>query len=408
MKRALIAVFVAACLSACRTADFHRQLGIGQVLSETKRPGFADDVARALAAATPGSEIRFADFSDLPYVAITDSVATKDGVTIWQGRIGEAGFWGRATAVVNGSDVVGSVQVDNHIFAIRTQDGGLLVSEVDHTLFPEEGEPRAIAKQAVENAQLNVQEMSRPKSLRPPETAVTLRVLLVVPPSLSKWCTPVSSRLMAKMSEANVNGVWAHFTGGAVTSEMSVYCTEHESSGDLYTDLDWVMNDAGVKAQRASTSSNMVAFMVPEAKNCGQSYANYPVDDPEANTRAFSVVRIDCAWENYSLAHELGHQLGMDHDRYTISGGYLDRCNYGYSFIKDGKPVARDVMAYTGYCKSLGVDCPRIGTYSVAETLGGVQMGVPCSVTGTTDPVAGAANNVEQLRLAAPIAATWH
>jgi hypothetical protein len=398
MKRALFAVFAAALAAGCVTDQrFKKEYGIGPVMTQSQRRGFAEKFAAQLVAARAGTRIQFREFSDLDYVADTDSVIDEDGITVWQGHIGDAGFWGTAIAVVNGHDVVGSVQVDDHMYAIRTKDDDLVVSEVDQSMFPEELEPRPHPRIA--------QQLAR----RPELAAVTLRVLLVVPPSLSKWCSAPMSRLMAKMSEANVDGVWSRFTGGAIGSEMSVYCTDHEAdSTSLYPNLDWVSSDAGVQAQRTATKSNMVAFIIPEAGGCGQSYGNYPVDDPEANTRAFSVVRFDCAWENYSLAHELGHQLGMDHDRYTISGGYTDRCNYGYSFIKDGKPVARDVMSYSGYCKSLGIDCPRIGTYSYATTLKDLQLGVPCSVTGDTDPVTGAASVVEQLLIAAPVAATWH
>jgi hypothetical protein len=401
MKRALFAVFAAALAAGCVTDQrFRKEYGVGQVLTQSQRRGFAAKLAEQLAAAKAGTRIPFREFSDLDYVADTDSVINKDGMTVWQGRIADAGFWGTAIAVVNGHEVVGSIQVDDRVYAIRTKDDDLVVSEVDQSTFPEELDPRPRGGE------------TRPAVIGPrasEEAPVVLRVLLVIPPSLSKWCSPPMSRLIAKMSEANVDGVWSRFTGGAVTSEMSVYCTDHEAdSTNLYANLDWVSTDADVQAQRAATKSNMVAFIIPEASSCGQSFGNYPVDDPQASTRAFSVVRFDCAWENYSLAHELGHQLAMDHDRYTIKGGYTDRCNYGYSFIRDGKPVARDVMAYSGYCKSLGIDCPRIGTYSFATTLKDLRLGVPCSVTGDTDPVTGAASAVDQLLIAAPVAATWH
>jgi len=398
MKRALFAVFAAALAAGCATDQrFRKEEGVGPVMTQSQRRGFAEKLAAQLAAARAGTRILFSEFSDLDYVADTDSVVNKDGITVWQAHIGDARFWGTAIAVVNGHDIVGSLQVDDRLYAIRTKDDDLIVSEVDQSKFPEELEPRPHPRIA--------QQLAR----RSEQAAVTLRVLLVVPPSLSKWCPAPMARLMAHMSEANVDGVWSRFTGGAIGSEMSVYCTDHEAdSTSLYANLDWVSTDAEVQAQRAATQSNMVAFIIPEASGCGQSFGNYPVDDPEANTRAFSVVRFDCAWDNYSLAHELGHQLGMDHDRYTIKGGYTDRCNYGYSFIRDGKPVARDVMSYSGYCKSLGIDCPRIGTYSYATTLKDLRLGVSCSVTGDLDPVTGAASAVDQLLIAAPIAATWH
>jgi len=403
MKQAILAVLATAVLMSCASsAPQDRSAAVAPAPGEHTRV-LASELARRLAQATRGSVIEFSHFSNLDYVAITESVTSDDGVEIWQGTIGDGSFWGSAIVAVEGSEVVGMVQVDDSIYSIRTEGGELVVTEIDETLFPEEDEPvRGPLREAG---------MSRPVAGPRPteESPVTLRVLLVIPPPLAKYCSPPSSRLIASMSKASLDGVWKRFTHGAVGSGVSVYCTPHDSAGgNLLSDLEWVTNDPDVQEQRRVTNSNLVAFIVPEASSCGISNANYPVTDAGASARAFSVVRLDCAWENYSLAHELGHQLGMDHDRYTIKGGYYDRCNYGFSFRKDDKPVARDVMAYSGYCTSLGLTCPRIGTYSYADTIDGVQLGVPCSVTGDLSPATGAANNVEELLKAAPVAATWH
>ena len=406
MKRTILAILLATALSGCATAPPARAPLIDTLRAQRH---LADaQLLKDVLDARPGSQVPIRVLPNLVYTAVTESVKRRGNATVWRGRIDSAKYWGAATLVLHEGKLTGMVQVDDRYFSIREGDDESTVdrienfiAEVSEELFPEEAEPRGgqallpVAKQAG-------------LPLASADAPITLSVLIVIPPQLAEWCDPSKMQQMEAMSEASLDGVWAQFTDGAVVARVSAWCTTHEAvGGNLLDDLNWVTSDPDVQAQRVATKSNMVAFLVPSAKNCGISNANYPVDDPGAASRAFSVVRFDCAWENYSLAHELGHQLGMDHDRYTIKGGYYDRCNYGYSILQDGKPVARDVLAYKNYCESLGLECPRIGTYSKSATAKGYQFGVSCSVNGDLSPTTGAASNVDQLLLAAPIAVQW-
>lgn len=76
----------------------------------------------------------------------------------------------------------------------------------------------------------------------------------------------------------------------------------------------------------------------------------------------------------------------------------------GFTVLQGTKPVARTVMTYDRYCKSLGLTCPRLPTYST-DTAGTMTLGIPCSVKKTG--VEGSANNAAQFVIGAPIAAAW-
>ena len=430
MKKAVIAILAIAALGRCASTSAPMDAPIP--LTDAKRPNLdaarqkllamgtamrmerraADpNLLRDIRTARPSSKVTIQVTDGLTYTAITDGVRRHRDTVVWRGHIPDAKFWGASSLVVKGSSVIGLVQVDDRYFDIREDDdksttGAIehLFAEIDDALFPAEAEPKPRRAPEARTTPLPPLPTKRAK----PEDPTVISVLLVIPPQLAEWCDASKMQLMEAMSMANLDGVWASFTNGAVQARVSAWCTPHEAAGgDLWTDLDWVTNDKDVAAQRTATKSNVVAFLVPDGDNCGMSQPKESITQPDAAALAFSVVRFDCAWDNYSLAHEIGHVLGMDHDRYTAKGGYLDRCAYGYSILRNGTPIARDVLAYTGYCKSLNIDCPRIGTFSYAGTVNGIQFGVDCSVTGDTGTTTGAASNVNQLLTAAPVAVTW-
>src|SRR5207248_1927037 len=76
----------------------------------------------------------------------------------------------------------------------------------------------------------------------------------------------------------------------------------------------------------------------------------------------FTVVRRACTGSGQlTFAHELGHNLGSQHDWYMdASGGAF---TYGHGFVNFGSRF-RDVMAYEDMCTDSNVRCPRIVQYS--------------------------------------------
>jgi hypothetical protein len=84
-----------------------------------------------------------------------------------------------------------------------------------------------------------------------------------------------------------------------------------------------------------------------------------------------------------TLAHELGHNMGLRHDRYVEAAASADVYHYGY--VNVGAKV-RDIMSYTNQCSALGFSCPRVTYYSNPNILyGGYPMGIPQGTTGAAD-----------------------
>src|SRR5690606_15350867 len=79
---------------------------------------------------------------------------------------------------------------------------------------------------------------------------------------------------------------------------------------------------------------------------------------PAFAANAFSVSAYDCISPNYTLAHELGHNMGSHHAPEDLQPG--DTALHPYSFgFKNPNGHFRTVMAY-----NCGGGCPRVLNFS--------------------------------------------
>jgi hypothetical protein len=104
--------------------------------------------------------------------------------------------------------------------------------------------------------------------------------------------------------------------------------------------------------------------------------------------------------QNFSAVHEIGHNVGMAHDRFVEKDAKPgpDQFNFGFVAMERG---TRSLMSYNDQCTQQKKNCMRLLQVSSPNIkVGGVQYGNPMNHPQ-------AAYNVEVLCRNAPIAAKF-
>jgi hypothetical protein len=150
----------------------------------------------------------------------------------------------------------------------------------------------------------------------------------------------------------------------------------------------------GIHALRDSDGADVVSMIVEEDTLCGVANIMRTLS-PAFESSAFSVVNRECAVGKFSFAHELGHNMGSEHDRADANddGVFLD--SFGY---QDPSETFRTIMSTN--CPN---GCLRIQKFSNPNILFG---GVPTGIDHTADPN-NSANNARSLNAAKCQAAAW-
>ena len=148
---------------------------------------------------------------------------------------------------------------------------------------------------------------------------------------------------------------------------------DYAEGDDLGTDLDRLSGlEPGVLAEvpalRDRYRADLVHLIV-EGKgndgNCGIGWMLEPFA-PDTAEAGFSVSDYRCSAANLSFAHEIGHNIGMNHDRYVVDEADPNAINFGYVSIEEGR---RTLMAYGNQCYDDGVECPRVVTFSTPDPI---------------------------------------
>ena len=162
-----------------------------------------------------------------------------------------------------------------------------------------------------------------------------------------------------------------------------------------------------VHALRDRAGADLVHLIVGEAEAdvCGRAYRPGP----------FGLTGQGCGGR--SFAHELGHNMGLRHDRYQVhenEGSLRAHPAYGYvnqqTFESGAPPSSRwfTIMGYPTQCDDAGLSCGRLLAFSsprLQTTMDGDTLGVPYGDGGSG--VTGPADAVAVLNATGPAVALW-
>lgn len=315
-----------------------------------------------------------------------------DDVQVWTGRI-EGEEHSSVTINVKDKAMVAAISTLTTRYMIEPGENGAHEAlELDLAAFPPESEPVSvgIASNAVEG----------PIAIT--DSGEFVDVLVVFSDDLR---ASLGSTAAAQAAASNaISASNTAYQNSGVTFRLRLAGTmevAHDDNGNtnaaltaLRATADGVMDD--VHTRRNQVGADTVALLVLNGGGgCGIAYTMVPAADT-FHVHAFSVIANSCSVGNLSFPHELGHNFGLQHDRYVANGAAA--YPYGYGYVDTGNQF-RDIMSYVNACGN----CPRIQYFSNPNL---TFLGRPLGVSYESSP-ATSADNVRALNNIALIAANW-
>lgn len=170
-------------------------------------------------------------------------------------------------------------------------------------------------------------------------------------------------------SLAKIRPAWQSLQGRAFPESAGHRLIDYTESAaenlDMLSELEDLTYGRGALSQVPELRNQLEADIVVlltgySSKNCGIAW-NPTTPSAEYG---FTVVATNCSSHGYTLPHEIGHIMSMNHDREPYKAEnetFLSGFDFGYI---DLEKEVRSIMSYNDACESLGKNCQRIGSYS--------------------------------------------
>eukprot|EP00588_Corethron_pennatum_P009591 CAMPEP_0194271390 /NCGR_PEP_ID=MMETSP0169-20130528/5178_1 /TAXON_ID=218684 /ORGANISM="Corethron pennatum, Strain L29A3" /LENGTH=480 /DNA_ID=CAMNT_0039013719 /DNA_START=340 /DNA_END=1782 /DNA_ORIENTATION=+ len=278
--------------------------------------------------------------------------------------------------------VTGSVSSNEHgiVIDVSTRQKGKKISKqyvevISQTSFPEEleSQPNRQKKKGTqikrktgrsEDSQRNLGEersIDDTRNLQRGDSVISLMVVYTKKamcadagkpyPCLNNHKTTIENRIDLGVSQ--LNEALRNSNGRAkvkLVKVMSVDYDETPTWSSILSSVSRKQLDKTIYNNRDYYKADLVHMVMAKGGYCGYGYIRTNKGD------SFSLSNYKCATGMYSLAHEISHNLGCDHNRENASSYYN---SYAYGFQDPGKKF-RTLMAYS--CD--GANCPRILRFS--------------------------------------------
>jgi hypothetical protein len=305
-------------------------------------------------------------FPDRYVLAVFDRFdPNRTGVT-WVGHV-DGTPMSSITLVYSAGQLAGSIIMPGGVFSIRPapadvrlanpQPAGDLhvVSEINQSAFPPEAPPLEVA--------LSPAAVAAAAAVAPTDTADVIDVMVLYTPTAlanAGGATAMTNLINLGISETNTSYANSQITQRVrLVHTAEVAYTEVSAFSTNLTSLRSGTGPfSGVPALRDLHRADLVALLVhptsPDA--CGIAFVMTTVSTAFAPS-GYSVTDTACV-ANSTVAHELGHNMGAQHDWYVSTAVLPFSHAHGYVDDNPGRRF-RTIMAYPDRCTSQGFSCTR-------------------------------------------------
>ncbi len=309
-------------------------------------------------------------FDDVSIVAERGEVSQAyEGAFAWVGRAPDRPL--SLVVLVRVNDAVAGLVMDGlgHTYEIRQAgEGRQVLREVDGGRFGDEAPPLHVPPELLSEAPAPADAGGAVAPLADDSSRLDYMVMYS---DVARAAAGGESQMRAEVylavevtNQAYVNSNVVQRLNLVYTGEIA-YVETHNSS----TDLGRMQNPGDgqldlIPTLRDRYGADLVSLLLEavEAGICGRGYVMTNVSTSFA-PYAYNVIDRECASSNLSLAHELGHNMGGQHDWYVDDG--VTPYTYAHGYV-DVAHQWRTVMAYNSECAAQTPDvyCTRIPYFS--------------------------------------------
>jgi peptidyl-Asp metalloendopeptidase len=298
----------------------------------------------------PGALINFNLFPDTACTGMVETVETR----------GETGF--TLVGHVQGKDVSNFVLVGNGdvvVMNVRPGSQGLtqvrylgdgihVVRQVDENLFPPcENTAAHVIRNSAVAADV------RPQGGRQVADLGDVIDVMVIYTPAARIAAGGTNAIQALITLAFTESNTAYQQSLINPRIRLVYQQEiaYTESGSFSTDLSRVTNPSDgymdeVLGLRNTYGADLVSLWIDNSASCGIGWLMGSLS-PAFESNGYSVVYWSCATGYYSFAHEMGHNMGCQHDVGNAAGQPgLYSYSYGWRFTGTDAVLYRTIMAY--------------------------------------------------------------